>query len=321
MVENILLIVVVIFFAMNMGGSGIAPTFSAVYGGGLIKKKYAVVLFTVFVILGAMTLGKGVVKTISQGILPQGFINFDVALIILGSACLSLFMANLLSIPESTSMVTVGSIVGAGIYFRHIKFDTFLWLIPLWIIFPAISFILTFFLYKLIYPPTNNNLWLYQRILSNEKAMRLLAILISCYGAFAVGTNNVANVVGPLAGAKLIDKEVALLTIAPLFGVGAFLFGKRNIETFGKEIVPLGLITSNLVCLVTGSLLILASCLGAPFPYVQLNALSIFAISCIKDGHRVTLSHHITKKTFMVWTLSPLLAVTTSYILLSIFGG
>src|SRR3989338_9313756 len=116
-----------------------------------------------------------------------------------------------------------------------------------------------------------------------------------------------------------MDGNAGLILIAPLFGIGALFFGKRNLETFGKEIVPLGLITSNLVCLVTGSLLIIASILGAPFPYVQLSALSVFAISCIKNGHKVTLNHHITKKTIMVWTLTPLLSISVSYFLLLLF--
>lgn len=319
MFKFILLTGVVVFFAMNMGGSGIAPTFSAVYGGGLIKKKIAALLFTIFVILGAATLGRGVVKTLSQGILPKEFINPDVALIILASATLSLFLANILAIPESTSMVTVGAVVGAGLYFGHIQIKTFFWLIPMWLAFPAISFALTFWLYRIMYPPRQNNLWLYQKIFSNERALKRLAVIISCYSAFAVGTNNVANAVGPLMAAGVLTMNKGLIMVAPLFGLGALVFGKRNIETFGKEVVPLGLITSNIVCLVTGSLLIIASSLGAPFPYVQLNALSIFAISCIKNGHRFTLNHHITKRTFMVWTLTPLLAISVSYILLSLF--
>ncbi len=319
MINHFLLVFVVIFFAMNMGGSGIAPTFSAVYGGRIIKKRLAAFLFTVCVILGAMTLGRGVVKTLSQGILPREFINADVALIILSSATLSLFLANLLAIPESTSMVTVGAVVGAGLYFRHIQFKTFLWLIPMWIVLPLISFALTFFLYRTIYPPRHKNLWLYQKIFSNEKNLRISALVISCFGAFAVGTNNVANAIGPLVGAGLIDINTGLFLIAPLFGLGALTFGKRNIETFGKDVVPLGLITSNLICLVTGSLLILASSLGAPFPYVQLNALSIFAISCVKNGHRFTFNHHITRRTLMVWTLTPLLSIAVSYLLLSLF--
>ena len=319
MIKIMLLIGIVIFFAINMGASGIAPTFSAVYGGGLIKKKLAALLFTIFVILGAATLGRGVVKTLSSGILPKELISVDVAIIILASATLSLSLANLLGIPESTSMVTVGAVVGVGLYLQHLQARTFLWLIPLWIGFPIVSFIITFLLYKIIYPPRHGNLWLYEKIFSNERKLKILAITASCYGAFAVGTNNVANVVGPLVGAKVMDGNTSLILIAPLFGLGALFFGKRNIETFGKELVPLGLITSNMVCLVTGSLLILASSLGAPFPYVQLNALSIFAVSCIKNGHRVALNHHITRKTFMVWTLTPLLAIAVSYTLSSIF--
>ena len=304
---------------MNMGGSGIAPTFSAVWGAKLIKKKTATILFALFVLLGAATLGRGVVKTLSGGILPIDFLSPDVALIILSSATLSLFLANVLAIPESTSMVTVGAVVGAGLYFRHIQLKTFLWLIPMWVLFPVISFVLTFFLYRFFYPPNHKNLWLYEKIFSKEKELGFLALLISCYGAFAVGTNNVANAVGPLVGAKLIDMNKGLLLIAPFFGLGAFMFGKRNIETFGREVVPLGLVTSNLVCIVTGSLLIIASSLGAPFPYVQLNALSIFAISCVKNGHRATLGHHITRRALMVWTLTPLLAIFVSYFLLSLF--
>lgn len=319
MIQNLFLIFITVFFAMNMGASGIAPTFSAAYGAKLVNKRLAAFLFTVFVFLGAVTLGRGVVKTLSQDILPQQFINFDVALIVLLSATLSLFFANLLGIPESTSMVTVGSITGAGIYFGHIQAKTFFWLVPLWLSFPLISFFLTYFIYRLMYPPRPKNLWLYEKILSKERAMRRLALVISCYGAFAVGTNNVANALGPLAGAKIIDVNLGLFLIAPFFGLGALIFGRRNIEAFGKEIVPLGMITANLVCLVTGSLLVVASSLGAPFPYVQLTALSIFAISCIKNGHRVTLGHHITRRTMMVWTLTPLLASGVSYLLLSLF--
>jgi sulfate permease len=316
MIKVIILIGTVVFFAMNMGASGIAPTFSAVYGGRLVKKKLAVLLFTLFVLLGAITLGRAVSETISQGILPKIYLSPDVALVILLAASLSLFLANALAIPESTSMVTVGAVTGAALYFRDVQLKTFFWLIPLWIGLPVIAFILTFLLYKIIYPPRQGNLWLYEKIFSKENKLKKLAVLISCYGAFAVGTNNVANAVGPLAGAGIIGQNASLFLIAPFFGLGALTMGKRNMETFGKEVVPLGLITSNLVCLVTGSLLILASSLGAPFPYVQVSALSIFAISCVKNGHNFTLKHHITRKTFMVWTLTPLLAASVCYCLL-----
>lgn len=320
MLNNILLIAVVLFFAINMGASGVAPSFAATYGGRLIKKKRALILFGIFVILGAILLGRNVSVTLGKSLLPKGLINFDVALIILSAACLSLFLANILKIPQSTSQVTVTSIIGAGLYFKHLYWKTILFkILPMWVILPVLSYVLTLFLYKTIYPPKHNNLHIYQKIFANERKLKISTLVASCYVAFAIGTNNVANAVGPLFGAGIINIIPGLILISPLFGIGALVLGKGNLETAGKEIVPLGLISSTLVSFVTATLLIIASILGIPQSLVQLNLFSIFAISCIKNGHKCTIDHHITRKTFLIWIITPILSVIISYLLLSIF--
>ena len=320
MAGTLILILVVIFFAVNMGGSGIAPSFAAAYGGKLIRKKNALILFGIFVILGALALGKNVSLTLGKNLIPGEFMSFDVALIVLISAALSLFLANILKIPQSTSQVTVGAIVGAGLYFKHLNLATLsVKILPMWVILPLASYILTFLLYRNIYPPEHDNLHIYQKIFSNEKKIRLASLVASCYVAFAIGSNNVANAVGPLFGAGLISVNLGLFLISPLFGVGAGILGKGPLETAGKEIVPLGLVSSTLVSFVTATLLIFASFLGIPQSLVQLNLAAIFAISCLKNGHRHTLGHHIAQKTFFVWALTPLLSVLLSYFLLLVF--
>jgi len=321
MIKNIILLIVVVFFAMNMGASGIAPSFAAPYGGRLIRKMPAVVLFGICVTLGAVTLGKNVALTLGRDLLPQQMITFNVALIILTSATLGLFCANVLKIPQSTSQVTVGAIVGAGLYFRHMNGTTlFFKIAPLWIVLPLLSYVLTFLLYRIIYPPEHDNLHLYQKIFANEKRLRCASLIVSCYVAFAIGTNNVANAVGPLFGAGMVRIMPGLLLIAPLFGIGAWVMGKGPLETAGCEIVPLGVISSTLVAFVTATVLIIASLAGIPQSLVQLNIFSIFAISCLKNGHTCTIDRHITRKTFAVWTLAPLLAVSISYSLLLLFS-
>lgn len=303
-----------------MGASGIAPSFASTYGGKLIKKKNALILFGLFVILGAVFLGRNVTLTLGKNLLAQELISFNVALIILGSAALGLFVANILKIPQSTSQVTVGAIVGAGLYFQHLNLKTlFFKILPMWVILPLLSYILTLLIYKTIYPPHHNNLHIYQKIFANEKKLRLSALIVSCYVAFAIGTNNVANAVGPLSAAGILGIGSGLFLIAPLFGVGAWVMGKGPLETAGEEIVPLGLVSSTLVSFVTASLLIFASSLGVPQSLVQLNLCSIFAISSVKNGHKYTLDHHITRKTFAVWIVTPLLAVFISYLLLNLF--
>ena len=320
MIDHFLLVFVVIFFAMNMGASGIAPSFAAAWGGKFIKKRKALVLFTVFVVFGAVVFGRNVAITLGKSLIPQEFISFGTALIILSSATLSLFLANILKIPQSTSQVTVGAVVGAGLYFRHLYVKTLLVkILPMWILLPALSYLLTFLLYRKVYPPEHDNLHIYQKMFANEKKLRLSSLIVSCYVAFAIGTNNVANAVGPLSGAGIISIAWGLISIGPLFGIGAWLMGKGTLETAGLEIVPLGLFSSTLVSFVTATLLIFASILGIPQSLVQLNMASIFAISSIKNGHRYTLDQHIIKKTFVIWAITPLLSTGLSYLLLSLF--
>lgn len=322
MIVRLILVAVVVFFAMNMGASGLAPSFAAPHGGRLIAKSRAVLLFGIFVILGAITLGSNVAVTLGKGLLPPGMLTADVALAILASAAMSLFLANILKIPQSTSQVTVGAITGAGLYLKHLNCSTlFLVILPLWILLPLISYGLTFVLYRIIYPPSAGNLHIYQRIFANEKILKVTTLSVGCYVAFAIGSNNVANAVGPLFGAGIVRISTGLLAIAPLFGIGAWAMGTGPLETAGSEIVPLGLVSSTLICFVTASLLILASILGAPQSLVQLNMFSIFAVSCIKNGHRCTMGHHITRKTFAIWILTPVLALVLSYLVLALFGG
>ncbi len=314
------MIIVVIFFAMNMGASGIAPSFASIYGAKFIKKRRALLYFGIFVILGAAILGRNVALTLGKGLLPKDVINFDVVLAILGSATIGLFIANILKIPQSTSQVTVGAIVGAGIYFGQLNLKTlFLKIVPMWFILPTVSYLFTLLIYSRIYPPAHDNLHIYQRLFAKEKKLRLSALILSCYVAFAIGTNNLGNAVGPLFGAGIIGMNLGLLLISPLFGIGAWVMGKGPLETAGREIVPLGLFSSTIVSFVTATLLIFASVLGIPQSLVQLNLASIFAISCVKNGHKYTWDQRIIQKTFFVWAITPLISLGISYLLLVLF--
>ncbi len=317
MIKNIYLIFLVAFFAVNMGASGIAPSFAAAWGSKSIGKNAAYALFGLFVILGAFILGSHVSMTLGKSLIPRESLSFDVVLIVLTSAALSLFLANILKIPQSTSQVTVGAIVGAGLYFKNIFLKTlFIKILPMWVILPLLSYFLTLLLYRNVYPPEHDNLHLYEKIFAHRKKLRVASLVVSCYVAFAIGSNNVANAVGPLFGANIVGITLGLLLVSPLFGLGAWLMGEANLATAGKDIVPIGLVSSTLVSFVTATLLILASSLGIPQSLVQLNLASIFAVSCVKNGHEHTRGLHITKKTFFVWIITPFLSAGLSYLLL-----
>lgn len=318
MISAVLLIIIIVFFAVNMGGSGIAPSFASVYGAGLISREKAAAFFAIFVVLGALALGSRVAKTFSSGLLPREFFTPQVALIILGSAAISLFAANVLKVPQSTSWVTVFATFGAALHFNRLNAATTLSMVGMWFVLPLIGFALAFLFFRNIYPPRAANFWFYEKAHSWKKPIQYLAVISSCYVAFAIGANNVANAVGPLAGAGLISPGLGLLLISPLFGLGGWVIQERTMKTIGKEIVPLGLVTSSLISFVTASLLISASFMGFPQSLVQLNALAIMAVGTIKHEHVLAAREQAVRKTFLVWLVAPIFSGALSFLLLSL---
>lgn len=307
--------------ALNMGASGIVPSFCTSYGAKFLTKNRIMLMFGIFVTVGALLLGSKVVKTLSGGIVPAEYLNTNVVLIILTAGTISLFIANFLKIPQSTSWITVFSLTAVGLYSGALNVSKFYILVPTWIILPTVSYLSSLMFYKFIYPPGKRNFVLYEKLLVNESKLRVIAIIANCYVAFAIGANNVANVVGPLKAAHLFGStSTGLLAVAPLFGIGAMLFGEGNLSSFGKGIAPLGLVTSTYVSLTTASLLLIASMMGIPQSLVQLNAASIFAVSHVKDGFFATTSNKTTKKTFYVWMVTPVLSFTITYLILVIAG-
>src|SRR5690606_26175741 len=104
---------IAILFAANIGASGTAAAMGAAYGGGAVRNiRIAVWLAGSFALVGAIIGGSKVVATISGGLIPNALLTLEVTIIILVSACLSLYYANRIGIPLSTSEVTVGSLIG-----------------------------------------------------------------------------------------------------------------------------------------------------------------------------------------------------------------
>ena len=115
-------------------------------------------------------------------------------------------------------------------------------------------------------------------------------------------------------GAGIVSSIIGLLLIAPVFGLGGFLF-HGSLEATSERIVPLGLLTATILCLVSGTLMIIASLFGVPQSFVMIKVASLFAISGLKNGHRSTFDNPATKKTYLTWIVTPLVAGFISYIL------
>ncbi len=308
---TILIITLAVFFAMNMGGASFAASFGSPIGASIIHRRYARFLFLFFVMLGAVILGKNVSLTLGEDIVPINLLTPKAIALVFFAAGLSMLVANLMHIPQSTSLVTVAAIAGVGAYYESVNIKTILFLLPFWILLPVISFILTYATTKMLYPPRKSNFWIYERFINHEDKLKAFVIITSCYNAFSVGTNNVANVVGPLLDSNISIVQM-LLGFAFVYGGGAFIF-KGATKTVSKRIVPLGLLTVSIISIVSGSLMIFASAIGVPQSFVMLQLGAVFAVSSLKDGHDMTLANPVTQKTFYTWTINPILTFLFAY--------
>jgi sulfate permease len=221
-------------------------------------------------------------------------------------------------IPQSTSLSTIAAIGGVGFFHHDVNWAKIQYLAVCWAASIIVSYALIYAAARYIYPPRNRNFWVYERIVNHQDRLKLFVILTSCYKAFAQGTNNVANAVGPLSAAGIMDVALGLWIMGLFFGAGAFGFS-GPLKTSGEKIVPLGLLTATVINVVSGTITIVASKLGVPLPTVMVYTVAIFAIGSIKDGAVTTLEKPVTKKTFFNWCINPVITFAVSYVLSLVF--
>ena len=317
---NALLVACSLFFALNMGGAGFSPSFSAALGARLVPRTTALVLFTLCVGIGALAIGGHVAKTLGSGFVPPETIDRPTALVLIAAATGALFLANLAKIPESTSWVTVFAITSLGVMRSNLNWDTIVYkLLPAWISVPPIAFLTTWLVTRQLYPLRGWNYRLYEHLTKHEWKLRALVLVSSCYLAMAVGANNVANVVAPLSTAGMFDVSTGMLLFTPLFGAGGIVFF-RSTRTVGSDVVPIGLYSATIINLVVGSMVLVISWLGIPQSLVHAQVLSVFGIALAKEGSYELLRHRVIRRIALFWIISPLVASTLVALQLLIFG-
>ncbi|MGM0873600.1 MAG: anion permease [Bacillota bacterium] len=310
---EIIAIVISFFFAMNIGASGAAASMGVAYGSGaILRPRNALILCGIGVILGAVIGGGEVVKTISSGIIPTSLISIKIVVIILFSATFSLFLANLLGIPLSTSEVTVGSVVGVGIAYQALYVNSLLYIVMFWIITPIVAFGIAFIFIKIIHYFKLTEKYSFQ-----GKVITYLLILAGFFEAFSAGMNNVANAVGPLVSAGILSVSKGTLIGGAFVAIGALLLGRRVLETNGKKITSFSKIEGILISGTGATLVIIASIFGIPVPLTQITTSSILGIGIAKNGSNV-FQQKIVKSMLMVWLISPLVSLTMSYFLVKL---
>lgn len=308
---------VALFFALNIGAGGAAASISIPYGSGAIpNRQLALFICGIGIFAGAFLGSSQVVKTIGGNLIPHTFLNAKVLLIILSSAALSLFLANILKIPLSTSEITVGSVVGVGIAYKTIFIKNILLVVSFWVIIPTVGFVLGFLFGKLIHQVQKK-----YPTLETGKTKQILTVLVIIFGffeSFSAGMNNVANAAGPIVGAGILSIRQGSVIGGFIIALGAILLGKGVLQTNAKKITQFSLLEGGVISGTSATLVILASIFGLPVPHTQITSTAIMGLGAAQKGPAI-FKTKVISKIVKVWVVSPVLSLVISYGLLKLF--
>jgi PiT family inorganic phosphate transporter len=153
-----------------------------------------------------------------------------------------------------------------------------------------------------------------------EEIFRKLQILTSCYVAFALGANDVANAIGPMAAALSVDleKRVSAEVEVPLYllligglgiAIGMGTWGFKVIKTIGTKITHLTNTRGFTIDFGAATSVLLASKLGMPVSTTHAVVGAVIGVGLARGLEAIDLS--IIKKIVVTWIITvPVAALT-----------
>lgn len=168
-----------------------------------------------------------------------------------------------------------------------------------------------------------------------EKVFATLMIFTACSMAFAHGSNDVANAIGPLAAINAIVRsgEVSQESIMPLWilflggigiVIGLMMYGHKVMATIGRKITHLTPTLGFSAELSAATTVVIASATGIPISTTHTLVGAVLGVGLARAG-TTAIDIGVIKRVFLSWLVTlpagAVLAIIFFYILKAIFGG
>ena len=234
-----------LFLGWSLGANDAANIFGTAVGTKMVKFRTAAIIASVFVTLGAVYAGAGASETLEE----LGAVNAIAGSFMTAfAAALTVYWMVKSGLTVSTSQAIVGAIVGWNLYAGKTTDITILSkIVSTWVFCPAISgcfAVLLYFLTKWTIKHSSIHL------LRLDQLTRFGLIATGAFGAYALGANNIANVMGAFVDANpfhaLTIKSFTLNSTQVLFfigslaiSVGVFTYSQKTMATVGKKLMSM----------------------------------------------------------------------------------
>jgi len=327
-----------LFMGWSLGANDAANIFGTAVGTRMITFRTAAIICSIFVIIGAVAGGSGTSHTLGE----LGSIDMIAgAFAVSASAAFTVMMMSKRGLPVSTSQAIVGAIIGWNI-FAGLNTDASVAadIVQTWVFTPilgAIFAIIIYWIVKYIIEHTKIH------VVKMDKYTRYGLVIAGAFGAYSLGANNIANVMGVFINVSPFDDiEIAgmftFTGVQQLFllggiaiAVGVFTYSKRVMTTVGSSVFKLSPITAFVVVLASAFVLFVFSSEGLynfltsrnlpAFPLVPVSQSqavvgAIMGIGLAKGGRNIDATKIGTIG--IGWVLTPLLSMMISILALNV---
>ncbi|MBI5008844.1 MAG: inorganic phosphate transporter, partial [Bacteroidia bacterium] len=234
-----------LFLGWSLGANDASNVFGSAVGSRMVTFRKAAIIASIAVILGAVLQGAGASHTLGK----LGSVNaiggaFTLAL----AAAITVYVMTKFSLPVSTTQAIVGAIIGWNLFTGN-KTDsgTLTKIVVTWITGPVIGAVFAILLFILIIKIKKaSRIHLFRF----ESYIKTGLIIVGAFGAYSLGANNIANVMGvflPSFNLDPLDLGIIVLSSSQqLFlaggiaiALGIITYSKKVMETIGGNIVEL----------------------------------------------------------------------------------
>jgi len=293
-----------VFLGWSLGANDSANIFGTGYATGIVKYRTAIWLTAVFVMIGAVLEGPKCMDAVGDLSRLTSTDAFYCAL----AGAITMTALTILAIPASCSQAIIGAVIGAGILSGTADFSKLYKIVACWVFTPICALVTAYLLHRILGFVVNKT------IISLTKRSLLYSggiILFGCYGAYALGCNNVANVTGVYVGAGLLSAETAAVLGGLSIALGTLTYSRRVMETVGKGIVPLDPFSALVAVLAEALILHLFTQIGVPVSSSQAIVGAVVGVGLVGDVQ--TVSVKMLAKIGIGWIMTPVSGGVLAY--------
>lgn len=293
----------------GLGANDSANVFGTAVATNVIRYRTAIILTSVFVFLGAIIDGNKGIEQIASYAFHSGIVTDWAAFYVMLAAGLTVATMTILKYPVSTSQAVIGAVIGFALKMGRADFSATTKFFGAWFLTP-IGGILFAYIIHLIFVTR------FEEKMTNfkfyENFIVIGYVVAGIFGSYALGANNVANVMGVFAGLHLVTSTQAAFLGGVSIVLGVLTFSKAVMSTLGEKIVPLSP-TSGLVVVLASSLTVyIYARIGIPVSSSQAVVGAVIGIGLRRGVNSI--DFRVIRNIFIAWFATPTVAGFISFV-------